>query len=312
MVWRCMLVVMTMVMAATPVAWRSARAEGPEADTSAVSRAEEALNAPAEPAAPAAAADTAKEMSYFELFIAGGPLMWPILAMSFMALAFAIERAIALRRSRFVPRSFIDELEALRRQTPVDIQKMRRLCNENPSVVARILRVIFEKLGRPLAEVERSVADAKDREAMGLYANIRPISLAASITPLIGLLGTVQGMILAFRMTSTMSAGADRASELAGGIYVALLTTFAGLCVAIPAAMIAHWLEGRIMRGFRDVDAETSKLWRLVEKCENATRVASPSAAPGASPPAVPRASPSSATIASPSAAMRASQATVS
>lgn len=304
MVWRCMLVVMAMVMAATPVAWRSARAAGAEADTSAVSRAEEALNAPAEPAAPAAAADTAKEMSYFELFIAGGPLMWPILAMSFLALAFAIERAIALRRSRFVPRSFIDELEALRRQTPVDIQKMRRLCNENHSVVARILRVIFEKLGRPLAEVERAVADAKEREAMSLYANIRPISLAASITPLIGLLGTVQGMILAFHMTANMSAGADRASELAGGIYVALLTTFAGLCVAIPAAMIAHWLEGRIMRGFRDVDTETSKLWRLVERCENATRITPPSAATVASPPAVQRASPS--------AAMRAPQATVS
>lgn len=289
MVWRSMLVVV-MAIAATPVAWRSARAEGPEPDTSAVSRAEEALSEPEDPAAPAAAADTAKEMSYFELFIAGGPLMWPILAMSFMALAFAIERAIALRQSRFVPRSFVEQLEALRKRNPVDIHQLRRLCDENPSVVARIVRVIFEKLGRPLAEVERSVADAKDREAMGLYANIRPISLAASITPLIGLLGTVQGMILAFRMTSTMSAGADRASELAGGIYVALLTTFAGLCVAIPAAMIAHWLEGRIMRGFRDVDTETSKLWRLVEKCENATRVASPSAAPGGSPPAVPRA----------------------
>lgn len=288
MVWRCMLV--AMAIAATPVAWRSARAEGPEPDTSAVSRAEEALNEPEDPAAPAAAPDAAKEMSYFELFIAGGPLMWPILAMSFMALAFAIERTIALRRSRFVPRSFVEQLEALRKRNPVDIHQLRRLCDENPSVVARIVKVIFEKLGRPLAEVERAVAEAKDREAMGLYANIRPISLAASITPLIGLLGTVQGMILAFRMTSTMSAGADRASELAGGIYVALLTTFAGLCVAIPAAVIAHWLEGRIMRGFRDVDAETSKLWRLVERCENATRVASPPAAPGASPSAVPRA----------------------
>jgi len=212
-------------------------------------------------------------MSSLELFLAGGPLMWPILVMSLVALTFSIERAIAVRRSRFVPRSFIDQFEVLRKQNPLDIPQLRRLCDDNDSVVARIVRVIVDKLGRPLAEVERAVSEAKDREATKLYANVRPISLAASITPLIGLLGTVQGMILAFHTTANMGAGADRASELAGGIYVALLTTFAGLCVAIPAAVIAHWLEGRIMRGFRDVDAAMSKLWRLVEKCENAQRI---------------------------------------
>lgn len=272
--WRCMLLVVA--MAAASVVTRSARAADSDADASAVSRAEEALNAAVDPAAPPTVAETA--MSYFEMFLAGGPLMWPILAMSFVAVAFAIERAIAVRRSRFVPRSFVEQLEVLRKQNPVDVPQLRRLCDGSSSVAARMVRVIVDKLGRPLAEVERAVSEAKDSEATNLYANVRPISLAASITPLIGLLGTVQGMILAFHTTANMSAGADRASELAGGIYVALLTTFAGLCVAIPAAVIAHWLEGRIMRGFRDVDAVTSKLWRLVEKCENAPRVASPSA----------------------------------
>jgi biopolymer transport protein ExbB len=259
------------VMAATFVLSQGASAAGPETDASAVARAEEALHVPEDPVVPATVA--AKAMSYLELFLAGGPLMWPILVMSLVALTFSIERAIAVRRSRFVPRSFIDQFEVLRKQNPLDIPQLRRLCDDNDSVVARIVRVIVDKLGRPLAEVERAVSEAKDREATKLYANVRPISLAASITPLIGLLGTVQGMILAFHTTANMGAGADRASELAGGIYVALLTTFAGLCVAIPAAVIAHWLEGRIMRGFRDVDAAMSKLWRLVEKCENAQRI---------------------------------------
>jgi len=268
------------VMAATFFLSPGAPAAGPEPDASAVARAEEALHVPEEPVVPATVA--AKAMSYLELFLAGGPLMWPILAMSLVALTFAIERAIAVRRSRFVPRSFIDQLELLRKQNPLEIPQLRRLCDDNDSVVARIVRVIVDKLGRPLAEVERAVGEAKDREATKLYANVRPISLAASITPLIGLLGTVQGMILAFHTTANMGAGADRASELAGGIYVALLTTFAGLCVAIPAAVIAHWLEGRIMRGFRDVDAVVSKLWRLVEKCENAQRIPAPSPAQAA------------------------------
>ena len=274
------------VMALVAMSWSgtallspSVRAADPEPDASAVSRAEDALHAAAEPAAPETTAATA--ISYLELFLAGGPLMWPILVMSLVAVAFAFERAMALRKSRFVPGRFVEQLEGLRKKNPLEIQQLRRLCDDNPSVVGRIVRVIVDKLGRPLSEVERAVAEAKDREATNLYANIRPISLAASITPLIGLLGTVQGMILAFHTTANMTAGADRASELAGGIYVALLTTFAGLCVAIPAAVTAHWLEGRIMRGFRDVDAVTSRLWRLVEKCENVPRVPTGPGVPG-------------------------------
>jgi biopolymer transport protein ExbB len=132
---------------------------------------------------------------------------------------------------------------------------------------------MLERIGRPLSEVEHAVDVAKDREASRLYANIRPISLAATVTPLLGLLGTVQGMILAFYTTANLQAGANRAAELAQGIYVALITTFAGLCVAIPAAMIAHYLEGRILAGFRRVDDVVEDLLPQVERYENRGRV---------------------------------------
>jgi biopolymer transport protein ExbB len=121
--------------------------------------------------------------------------------------------------------------------------------------------------------VEHAAEVAKEREASRLYANIRPISLAVTVTPLLGLLGTVQGMILAFYTTANLQAGANRAAELAQGIYVALVTTFAGLCVAIPAAMLAHYLEGRILIGFRRVDDVVSAVLPLVEKYENKGRV---------------------------------------
>jgi biopolymer transport protein ExbB len=275
-----------MLLAATlpslPVAVHAADAAAAKPDDTAATRAEEALNAPA-PASAAAKKDGEKPMSLIELFLSGGPLMWPILVMSLVALAFAIERAFALRRSRFLPRGFIDQLDALRRRTPLEIGQLKKLCDDHPSVVATVVRTLVDKLGRPVADVERAVADAKDREASRLYANIRPITLAASITPLIGLLGTVQGMIVAFHTTANMEAGADRASALAGGIYLALVTTFAGLCVAIPATVVAHALEGRILRGFRDVDALTSKMWRLVERCENMPRTPVP-----AEPPSIP------------------------
>jgi biopolymer transport protein ExbB len=132
---------------------------------------------------------------------------------------------------------------------------------------------MLERLGRPLPEIEHAVDVTKERDASAMYANIRPISLAVTVTPLLGLLGTVQGMILAFYTTANLEAGANRAAELAQGIYVALITTFAGLCVAIPAAVIAHFLEGRILTGFRRVDGVVAGMMPQLERYENKGRM---------------------------------------
>jgi biopolymer transport protein ExbB len=217
--------------------------------------------------------DLSRVQTLWELFLSGGALMWPITAMSLMVVAFGIERLIALRRGRFVPAKFAKALAALTAEGPFDPRKVYRLCQQYPSVVTDVIRTMLERIGRPLSEVEHAVDVAKDREASRLYANIRPISLAATVTPLLGLLGTVQGMILAFYTTANLQAGANRAAELAQGIYVALITTFAGLCVAIPAAMIAHYLEGRILAGFRRVDDVVEDLLPQVERYENRGRV---------------------------------------
>jgi biopolymer transport protein ExbB len=211
--------------------------------------------------------------SLWELFLAGGFLMWPIVAMSVVVVAFGLERLWALRRSRFVPRALVEELVRLPAQGSFDPRKAYALCREHPSVLATVIQALLEKTGRPLPEVEHAVEAAKEREASRLYANIRPISLAVTITPLLGLLGTVQGMILAFYTTANLQAGTNRAAELAQGIYVALITTFAGLCVAIPAAVIAHFLEGRILAGFRRVDGVAAGIVPLVEQYENKGRL---------------------------------------
>ena len=210
--------------------------------------------------------------SLWELFLAGGFLMWPIVAMSVMVVAFGIERLWALRRSRFVPRPLLDALGKISPEGSFDPRRIYRLAQEHPSVLSDVIKAMLEKLGRPLPEVEHAVDAAKDRAASKLYANIRPISLAVSVTPLLGLLGTVQGMILAFYTTANLQAGANRAAELASGIYLALITTFAGLCVAIPAAIIAHYLEGRILAGFRRVDDVIAGLLPAIESFEGRGR----------------------------------------
>ncbi len=209
----------------------------------------------------------------WELFLAGGILMWPIAAMSVIVVAFGIERAWALRRSRFVPRPLMTSLTALAGDGPFDPRRVYRACAAHPSVLADVVRAMLEKIGRPLPEIEHAVEATKEREASRLYANVRPISLAVSVTPLLGLLGTVQGMILAFYTTANLQPGTDRAAELAQGIYVALITTFAGLCVAIPASVIAHFLEGRILAGFRRVDQIVAGILPQLERYENKGRV---------------------------------------
>jgi biopolymer transport protein ExbB len=226
----------------------------------------------------------------WELFLAGGLLMWPILGMSIVVATFAIERLFALRRSRILPRGLRDGMEKLAGGGGFDPRAAYRLCRQHPSVAADVLEALLAKTGRPVPELERAVEVAKDREASRLYANVRPISLAVTVTPLLGLLGTVQGMILAFYTTANLQAGANRAAELANGIYVALITTFAGLCVAIPAAILAHFIEGRILKGFREVDDVVDLVLPQLERYENKGRLGPAQLAAEARPvpPAVP------------------------
>lgn len=222
----------------------------------------------------------------WQLFLAGGLLMWPIVIMSLVVVTFGIERLVALRGGRFLPSGLRDGIGKLV-TGGFDPRKAYRLCQKFPSAAADVLAAMLEKVGRPVPEIERAAEVAKDREASRLYANIRPISLAVTVTPLLGLLGTVQGMIMAFYTTANLEAGANRAAELASGIYVALITNFAGLCVAIPAAMIAHYLEGRILRGFRGVDDLVAEVLPQLERYENKGRLTAAQLA--ALPPEVPK-----------------------
>jgi biopolymer transport protein ExbB len=154
-----------------------------------------------------------------------------------------------------------------------DPKKAYRLCQQHPSPASRVIREVLLKVGRPHSEVEHALESASEREATRLYGNVRPIALAISITPLLGLLGTVQGMIMAFYVTANSPVGVNKAANLAAGIYVALVTTFGGLVVAIPAAVLAYHFEGRIVRLFRDIDALAQSLLPQLERYEGRLRV---------------------------------------
>ncbi len=235
----------------------------------------------AQPAASATApatttiATTESPQSLYQLYWRGGYFMHPILFLSLLMLAFTVERVIGLRRARVVPPDLVQGLGEMSGQGGFDPRRAYRLCQEYPSTLANVVRAMLLKVGRPHSEVEQTVRETKDAEATKLYANVRPIALAQTIGPMLGLLGTVQGIIMAFSeiSASTAATNSNKFTQFASGIYTALITTFAGLCVAIPAAIFCHYFEGRIQKLFQQIDDVLSNLLPLVEKYEGKLRV---------------------------------------
>ncbi len=131
------------------------------------------------------------------------------------------------------------------------------------------------KVGRPQLEMESAVAEASQREANRLTQMTSWLSLAAAIAPLIGLLGTVWGITQAFYDTTQLAeigAGQNRGVALANGIYVALVTTMVGLLIAIPAAVLSHFYENRIVQLLNEIDEMVFNLLPQFERYEGQVR----------------------------------------
>jgi len=170
----------------------------------------------------------------------GGILMLPLLGCSFALAVFGIERAVSLRSSRVVPRLFIarflEQLEAgqLSRGEAIDA------CEENGSPVAKVFASAVRRWGKPAVEIEQAAMDAGEREVNHLRRYRRVFNGIATIGPLLGLLGTVFGLIRSFNDVAG-SGAMGRPDLLARGFGEALITTAMGLLVAIPA-MVLHWV----------------------------------------------------------------------
>jgi biopolymer transport protein ExbB len=214
-----------------------------------------------------------ESINLLTLLVQGGFFMIPIGIMSLIAVTYTIERFIALRQSRVLPPGLIAGLGQLGGpQGGFDPRKAYKLCQQYPSAAATVVRAMLLKVGRPHSEIEHAVAEVSDREANRLYSNVRWLLVAASVTPLLGLLGTVWGMIQAFHDTTQLTPDMNKADYLAKGIYVALVTTLGGLCVAIPASIFAHYFEGRVQTLFHQIDEMLFNLMPQIERFEGRVR----------------------------------------
>jgi len=197
--------------------------------------------------------------SLLEMVLAGGPLLLPILVCSFVLLLVVFERTVSLRRRRVLPRPFVRRFLHQLREGQLDRNTALKLCEENSSHVARVFAAAVRKWGRPAVEVEQAILDEGERAASNLRRYLRVINGVATVSPLLGLLGTVWGMMVAFNSIATADA-MGRPELLAGGISQALLTTAAGLFVAIPALIFYLFFAGRIDRLIMDIDAYGQEL----------------------------------------------------
>jgi len=186
---------------------------------------------------------------------------------SIVAFMVALERFLNLTHEKVIPSIFASNLRDLVSRDDSSAENFRNLAESTESPIGRILKAGVLRAGRPLPEVEKSMEDALAREMASMRSRNRPLTVVGNIAPLLGLLGTVVGMIFAFSTASQVGLG--KADELAKGIYLALLTTAGGLTIAIPSMLAAAWFSARAERFMREVDEALLETMPCFARMEN-------------------------------------------
>ena len=258
--WLAGLVLATLSPLVDPAVAQSAGAPGQEAAGTA---------GPAVRTEPVASEDPIPTQDLWSIIRDGGPLMIPIAVCSLILVALIFERTISLRRGRVIPKPFVTRFLQQIRSGELEHDQALELCEKNGSPVSEVFAGAVRKWGRPAVEVEQAIIDAGERATNGLRRYLRVFNGVATVTPLLGLLGTVVGMIRAFNAIATSDA-MGRPELLANGISQALLTTAAGLSVAIPALICYMFFVSRVDRLIIDIDALGQELvnWISAEELQ--------------------------------------------
>lgn len=177
----------------------------------------------------------------------------PFVLATLIALWFSTERLVVLRRGRVIPKPFVERFLKHLEDRTLGKEEALEICEDNGSPVAMVFAHGVRKWGKPSVEVEQAIIDGGERQVAALRTHLRVINGVATVTPLLGLLGTVWGMLQAFN--DIAAAGAmGSTTMLASGIALALLTTAAGLVIAIPSLIIYMYLSGRVDSLVMDMD----------------------------------------------------------
>lgn len=209
--------------------------------------------------------------SMLSVFYEGGPVMYPIALCSFVLLVFIFERLISLRRGRVIPGPFVKRFLEQLREGQLDREKAIKLCDENKSPVAVVFAAAMKKWGKTSVEVEQAILDAGERVTNQLRRHLRLFNGISQVSPLLGLMGTVVGMIMSFNAISASAVDGQR-EMMAAGIAQALLATAAGMGVAIPALLAYLFFLGRVDQLIVEIDALGQQVVELVASDSSESR----------------------------------------
>jgi biopolymer transport protein ExbB len=219
--------------------------------------------APQAPAAAPAPGLTPLPTMILEMVNALGVWTVPFALTTLVAIWYTTERLVVLRRGRVIPRPFVQRFLKLLEEGEMDRDYALQVCEENGSPVALVFAHGVRKWGKPSVEVEQAIIDGGERQVAVLRNNLRVISGVAQVAPLLGLLGTVWGMLESFNKIA--EAGAmGKADQLAAGIALALVTTAAGLVIAIPTLVAHMYLSGRVDALVMEMDDLAQKVVNLI------------------------------------------------
>ena len=200
----------------------------------------------------------------WELIQKGGITMYPIILLSVISLAVFIERLISLRKEKFVPKAFKEQLINLLKKK--NISEAVEVCKSNPSALARISESIISNTDLPLSRLLEVAEESGRSEAGKLDRYLPSLQTIVAIAPLLGLLGTVLGMIKIFDVIALQGTGNPEA--LSSGIAEALLTTAAGLVVSIPAQIFYFIARAKADAIGNDLEKASSEVMNLLFKDE--------------------------------------------
>lgn len=210
-----------------------------------------------------------------ELIKAGGWVMAPIIALAILAVAIIVERFWSLRSSEVLPPGLGDEVREWARGRQLDPKHIEVLRHNSP--LGELLAAALGVRHRPREIIKERIEDIGRHVLHRLERFLNTLGTIAAVSPLLGLLGTVFGMIMMFM--DILSAGVGDANQLAGGIGQALISTAAGLCVAIPALIFHRYLRGRVAEYVIEMEKQAMALLDALDEGTYAESRPAPAAA---------------------------------
>lgn len=203
------------------------------------------------------------EVPMFDLLIKGGPILWVILLLAIPVLAILIERLLYFRRISTDEEKLLARVKGAVEKGHYD--EALAICDTVEAPVGGLIRAAVENRQLSEADLREAVRDAAVRELPQVEQSIQAVNVIANISPLLGLLGTVTGIINSFNVLGEFGAVTDP-SVLAKGISEALLTTAAGILIAVPSMIAYAWLAGKANSVIGRLEGQANELVRLVRR----------------------------------------------